>query len=133
MKQVDSVLVVCSDKEPSARLSALLKDLRAKVTCVRSCEQARMALTGPENFQLVISDTRLADGNWYCVLSEIVELNSPAQLVVCSDRQDAGFRRRVRQHGALGLVGASDSGALRRLVASTSRSIDRGASAASMH
>ena len=51
-------------------------------TGVRNCNQARIALAKDPHLSVVVCNDSLPDGNWYCVLRELVQKDRDAKLLV---------------------------------------------------
>lgn len=98
------LLVSSSDAPPSVR--SCLSRLNARVLAAESCFEARNILSGADRFQLVITDTRLPDGNWYSVLQSLVDADCPSNLIVVDSHEDRDFRERVRSLGGYELLDA---------------------------
>ena len=101
MNKSPRVLLVSSRRDLEAPLKAGLQVLKASVVQAQSALEARRTLAQNAPFELVITDVRLTDGNWYSVLADLVESGSEANLLVVSAREDSGFARRVEEHGAM--------------------------------
>ena len=95
------LLVSSSDAPPSVR--SCLSRLKARVRAAHSCFEARNLLSA-DRFELVITDTRLRDGNWYSVLRSLVDADCTGNLLVLDDHDDRDFRERVRSLGGYDLI-----------------------------
>lgn len=77
----NSVLLVMSEdmqREFGERISAE----RLTWTGVLNCTQARVALSREPHLTAVVCNDSLPDGNWYCVLKELVKNDLDANLFV---------------------------------------------------
>jgi len=98
------VLLVSSSEAPESVRSCLNR-LNARVLAAGTCFDARKILSsGANRFELVITDTRLPDGNWYSVLQSLVDADAPSNLIVVDDHEDRDFRERVRSLGGYDLL-----------------------------
>ena len=104
MKNSPAVLVVCPPTRCSDALKAELAEAQVRVIEARGCAEARAILREEGPFEAVITDTRLPDGNWYSILNDLVTSDRQANLIVCSNRDDESFRRRVVDYGAMDLL-----------------------------
>lgn len=77
----NSVLLVMSEdmqREFGERISAE----QLAWTGVTNCNQARVALAREPHLSVVVCNDSLPDGNWYCVLKELVHKGLDANLLV---------------------------------------------------
>ncbi len=77
----NSVLLVMSEdmqREFGRRISAE----RLAWTGVLNCNEARFALANDPHLSAVVCNDSLPDGNWYCVLKELVHRDLEANLLV---------------------------------------------------
>lgn len=97
----NSVLLVMSEdmqREFGDRISAE----QLGWTGVRNCNEARVALASDPNLSVVVCNDSLPDGNWYCVLRELVQKDLEANLfVVVPDGCDSAT---IESHGIHGVL-----------------------------
>lgn len=77
----NSVLLVMSEgmqRDFGDRISAE----RLAWTGVLNCKEARVALANDPQLSVVVCNDSLPDGNWYCVLKELVQKDIDANLFV---------------------------------------------------
>jgi DNA-binding NarL/FixJ family response regulator len=77
----NSVLLVMSEdmqREFGKRISAE----QLAWTGVVNCNEARVALANDPHLSVVVCNDSLPDGNWYCVLKELVQKDLEANLFV---------------------------------------------------
>lgn len=71
-------------------------------TGVLNCNEARMALANDPNLTVVVCNGSLPDGNWYCMLRELVQKGLDANLlVVVPDGCDSATIESYGIHGVL--------------------------------
>lgn len=71
-------------------------------TIAESCESARRWLTKHPSPAVVVSDSTLCDGNWYCVLERLLNIGSESPLLVTApEGPDVST---ILEHGVAGVV-----------------------------
>lgn len=74
-----------------------------KWAIAESCEAACEWLAANPSPTVVVADSTLPDGNWYCVLERLLKLGSDAALLVSAPRgRDVSA---ILEHGIAGVVG----------------------------
>jgi DNA-binding NtrC family response regulator len=76
------VLLIVSDPERKARLSAILRGLGLESLWVRQCRDARKLLKSCPPVEMVVTDASLSDSNWCDVLRVMVDCYTQANVVV---------------------------------------------------
>ena len=72
---------------PAHRRSGLLEILDEKdvqIYPAADFREAQRRLTGPDSFDLVLTDAELPDGSWRDLLQILLQLRSPCEMIVCS-------------------------------------------------
>ena len=77
----NSVLLVMSE-DMQREFGARISGEQLTWTGVLDCNQARVALANDPCLSVVICNDSLPDGNWYCVLKELVHKGLEANLLV---------------------------------------------------
>ena len=68
----------------TARVWAALESHGFEIDHALNCREARTLLHAGVEFDLVVSDLSLPDGNWWTVSCELSRTGHPAKLVVCA-------------------------------------------------
>ena len=76
-------LLVMASRD-TARVWAALESHGFEIDHALNCREARTLLQAGVEFDLVVSDLSLPDGNWWTVSCELTRTGHPAKLVVCA-------------------------------------------------
>jgi DNA-binding NarL/FixJ family response regulator len=97
----NSVLLVMSE-DMQREFGELISAEQLAWTGVLNCNQARVALANDPYLSVVVCNDSLPDGNWYCVLKELVQKDLEANLLVVVP---AGCdSATIESHGILGVL-----------------------------
>jgi hypothetical protein len=97
----NSVLLVMS-KDMQRKFGQLISAEHMAWTGVLTCNEARAALAKHPDLSAVVCNDSLPDGNWYCVLEELVRKGLDANLlVVVPAGCDSGI---IESHGIQGVL-----------------------------
>jgi DNA-binding NarL/FixJ family response regulator len=97
----NSVLLVMSE-DMQREFGQLISAEQAAWTGVLNCNEARVALAKHPDVSAVVCNDSLSDGNWYCVLKELVHKGLEANLlVVVPAGCDSGI---IESHGIHGVL-----------------------------
>lgn len=96
-----SVLLVMSE-DMQREFGQLISAEQLSWTGVLNCNEARVALANHPDVSVVVCNDSLPDGNWYCLLKEMVQKGLDANLlVVVPAGCDAGI---IQSHGIFGVL-----------------------------
>ena len=96
-----SVLLVMSE-DMQREFGERISEEQLAWTGVHNCDQARSALANDPHLSVVVCNDSLPDGNWYCVLKELVQRDLDANLlVVVPDGCDSAT---IQSHGIHGVL-----------------------------
>jgi len=97
----NSVLLVMSE-DMQREFGQLISAEQVAWTGVVNCNQARAALANRPEVSVVVCNDSLPDGNWYCLLKEMVQEELGANLlVVVPAGCDSGI---IQSHGIQGVL-----------------------------
>jgi DNA-binding NtrC family response regulator len=97
------ILFISGRTEDAQRLSHMLRSLPLVLTHVSSLWQARARLQ-TEEFDLILTEAALPDGNWVDALHLAREIPREIQVIVTDPQADARFWAEVLNLGAYDLV-----------------------------
>ena len=80
MENVSVLLVMSEDMQ--REFGELISAEQLSWKGVLNCNQARIALARDPNLSVVVCNDSLPDGNWYCLLKELVHRDLDVNLVV---------------------------------------------------
>ena len=92
---------------PAHRRSGLLEILDEKnvqVYPAADFREAQRRLSGPDSYDLVLTDAELPDGSWRDLLQLLLESERPCEMIVCSRVGDEQLWAEVLQCGAYDLL-----------------------------
>ena len=92
---------------PPNRRSELLRSFDGKclqIFLASNVEEAARRLNGNVFYDLLLTDSELADGSWQDVLQMVVESTMPCEMIVCSRCADESLWADVLQSGAYDLL-----------------------------
>ncbi len=96
-----SILLVMS-KDMQREFGQLISAEQLSWTGVLNCNEARVALADHPHLSVVVCNDSLPDGNWYCLLKEMVQKGLEANLlVVIPAGCDSGI---IQSHGIYGVL-----------------------------
>lgn len=102
-------LLVTASRHGSA-VRETLESLGVEVDRTSTCREARIAIEQRPEYDLIVSDVSLLDGNWWIVFRELARLGRRTELVFA-------FRPKIGTPSALALpCGASPNCSLRRMI-----------------
>ena len=70
------------------------------VTC---CDEARRLLRERRDFDAVVTDLTLCDGNWWSIYQDLTVADSPAEILVVVPRKGANVTE-ILAHGVFGVL-----------------------------
>ncbi|MCB9386091.1 MAG: hypothetical protein H6509_15885 [Bryobacterales bacterium] len=103
MQENIRVLTVAADDALDALLDAPQAD-SFEVVAARNCAEARATFARRLEFDVVVSDLTLEDGNWWSIFEVLTNQNTGAEMVVVAPRRGLDVSE-ILAHGVFSVLG----------------------------